>query len=385
MKKVTIFGSSGSIGRNALDIIRKNKNDFYVQGLCVYKNTRILKKQIEEFKPKYICIVKEEVADKIGAALPSGTKLFKGETGLEEFSSLPSDISLIGISGIACLKPLLINMKRTKRIALANKESLVVGAELVKEQARRYNSEVIPVDSEINALFQLLSFASKEYLKKVYLTASGGSLFNCSEKHLRKITLKDVLQHPTWQMGRRITVDSATLINKGFEVIETRHFFSLDYKMIDVVIHRESKVHALVELKDGITFSCLYNADMRIPIGHAFYHPERKPFLKKNCLPILQKLNFSFHPVDLKRFPLLKIVLEAARREDNSLVVINACDEVAIDYFLKKRVSFLSIYKAIEYIFSKYERAKLSTLEEILFWDNWARVKTKEYLEKECC
>lgn len=385
MRKVTIFGSSGSIGRSALDIIRKNRDDFSVQGLCVYKNIASLKKQIEEFKPGYVCVVNEKVADKIGGVLPQRTKLFRGEKGLEEFSSLSSDISLIGISGIACLKPLLINMKHTKCIALANKESLVVGGKLVKQQARRYRTRILPVDSEISALFQLLSFTSKKYLKKVYLPASGGSLFYRNKKNFSKITLKDVLQHPVWRMGKRITVDSATLVNKGFEVVETHHFFSLDYKMIDIVIHPESQIHALVELRDGITFSCLHKPDMRIPIGYAFYCPERKPFLKGKRLDILPNLNFSFYPVDYKRFPLLGIVLEAAKREDNSLVVINAADEVAIDYFLKKRINFLSLCKVITHIFSKYKRAKAETLEEILFWDNWARIKTKEYLEKKCC
>jgi 1-deoxy-D-xylulose-5-phosphate reductoisomerase len=382
MKKVIIFGSSGSVGRNALDVIRKYRKDFSVYGLCVYKNLGILKRQVEEFKPRYVCIVREDIAKKAKDLFSSQVKIFSGKTGLEEFSFLNSDISVMGIAGLASLKPLLINIKHTKRIALANKESFVVAASLVKKEAARYSTEVLPVDSEISALFQLFNLINKDHLRKVYLTASGGALFKFNKLQLEKVTPKAVLSHPTWKMGKRITVDSATLVNKGFEVIETHEFFDLNYKMVDIVIHPESRVHSLIELRDGIVFSCLYKPDMRIPLGYAFYYPHRVPLFRE--ANFRKKMHFTFIPLDYKKFPLLNLVLKAAQLRDNSLVVINASDEVAIDYFLKGKITFLAIYKAIEYVFSRCRSKKISTLEDILFWDNWARAKTKEYLERRC-
>ncbi|RKY33943.1 MAG: hypothetical protein DRP68_00845 [Candidatus Omnitrophota bacterium] len=187
-------------------------------------------------------------------------------------------------------------------------------------------------------------------------------------------------------MGRRITIDSATLVNKGFEVIETHEFFSIPYDLIDIVIHRESKIHSFIELKDGFSFLCFYFPDMRLPIGYALYYPERIPLLKNiPYFKIEDKMILTFYKLDYARFPLLKLVLEAAIRNDNSLIVINAADEVGIDYFLKGKVNFLSLYKVIEYMFSNYPSRKVSSLEDIIFWDNWARRKASEYLEKRCC
>ncbi|MCK4809966.1 MAG: 1-deoxy-D-xylulose-5-phosphate reductoisomerase [Candidatus Omnitrophica bacterium] len=387
MKKILVFGSTGSIGKGVLDILRRNKKDFSLYGLSAHKNIAMLERQVREFNPSYVCLTDERAADKLKNLLPPKIKLLRGETGLEEFSSLISDISVMGISGIAALKPLLINIKNTKRVALANKESMVIAGSLVKKQAKLNNTEILPVDSEINALYQTLACFRKSFLEKIYLTASGGPLFHLRKaSQFKKIKAKDVLRHPTWNMGKRISVDSATLVNKGFEVIESHEFFDIDYKMIDVLIHRESQIHSLVELKDGVSFLCAYEPDMRVPIGYALYYPQRVPFLKDKGFRVgSKKLGLTFLNVDYKKFPLMKLVVEAGKRKDNSIAVINAADEVAIEYFLKGKVNFLSISEVIKYMFDKCPPGKLQSLKDVLFWDNWAREKAKEYLEKKCC
>ncbi len=230
MKEVIIFGSTGSVGRSALEVIAGNPKDFNVKGLSANQDIKTLKAQIVKFNPRYVCVCDEIFAKKIEPFLKGKVKLLKGDRGLEEFSSLKSDISVMAISGVSALKPLLINLKYTKRVALANKESIVTAAPIIFSQAKKFNTEIIPVDSEINAFFQLMQFktdGSNTAFRKVYLTASGGALLGHKKKDFHKVTPKKVLKHPTWKMGERITVDSATLVNKAFEVIETHFFFGI--------------------------------------------------------------------------------------------------------------------------------------------------------------
>ncbi|MCM8787605.1 MAG: 1-deoxy-D-xylulose-5-phosphate reductoisomerase [Candidatus Omnitrophica bacterium] len=382
MKKVIIFGSSGSIGKNALDVIRKSKNNFKVIGLCVYKDVETLFAQAKEFLPENVCIVDKTHFHKI-KDLPKKIKVFMGKDGLNDFSKISSDISVMAIAGLSCLEPFLHHIPYTKRIALANKESIVTASRFVFKEAKKYNVEIFPIDSEINAIFQFFSLDKKilkNNLNKVYITASGGSLLNYRKKNLTSVKIKDVLSHPTWKMGKRITVDCATLVNKGFEVIEVHNFFGIPYEKIDVLIHRQSQVHALLELKDKTIIACLYPADMRIPISYALHYPER--FYNNDGMDFKNKICFSFEPISFKKFPLLKLILEAAKREDNSLVILNACDEISIEYFLKKKIKFIHIYKALEYMFSIYPSTRLKTIEDVFYWDNWAREKTKEYLDR---
>ncbi|MCK9573759.1 MAG: 1-deoxy-D-xylulose-5-phosphate reductoisomerase [Candidatus Omnitrophica bacterium] len=375
MKTINIFGSTGSIGKNTLDVIRKNKKDFKVLGLCTHSNVGALCAQIKEFSPSYVCVVNEESAGKI-KHLNKKIKLFKGEIGLREFSSINCDTSLMAISGISALKPLMINIEHAKKIALANKESIVTAGDFVLDKAKRFKTKILPVDSEINALFQLS--ASQNNFSKVYLTASGGALFDYKPKDLSRVCVKTVLSHPTWRMGRRITIDSATLVNKGFEVVESHQFFNLPYENIGIVIHRESNVHALVEFKDKTLFACMYPPDMRIPISFALSYPKRIDALQ--TLNFKGKLSLTFEPLRVRQFPLLDIVLNGAKRGGNSLTVLNGCDEVAIEYFLGNKIKFTDIYKAMNYMFSHYKQAKLKTLDDVFYWDTWAKEKTKEYL-----
>lgn len=383
MKKVIIFGSTGSIGKSALAVIGKAKDKFKVVGLAANKDLNALYRQIKQFKPQAVCLTDEGKAARLKPKLLKGVKLFSGESGLLEFSGLKSDISLMAISGVACLKPLLENIKHTKRVALANKESLVTAGSLVLAKARKYKTEILPVDSEINALFQLVSenkSLTNGSLSKVYLTASGGALCGLKNKDLAKVTVKKVLAHPTWKMGKRITVDSATLVNKAFEVIETHFFFGLPYNKIDILLHRESTIHALVEKNDGTLFACLYPPDMKLPISFALHYPTRQPKEKK--VNFKNRFSYNFEPMPYANYPLLRIVLEAARRRDNSLAILNACDEVAVCAFLKGKIKFTDIIKIMTHIFKTYPRRKIKNINQVFCWDKWGRAKTKEEIAK---
>ena len=383
MRRVLVFGSSGSIGRSVLEIIRRDKHNFSVLGLMVNKNIEKLMEQTEEFMPKYVCVANEKQAKKIMGRLPRGVKLLYGEKGVDNFSSLKADISVMGIVGISSLRPLLIAMKHSKRIALASKEAIVAAGELVVKQSIKYGIQLIPIDSEINALFQLLGCMGKSQLKKIYLTASGGPLFGYSSKDMKKVTKKVVLSHPTWKMGKRITVDSATLVNKGFEVMESHYLLGIDYKDIDIVIHRESYIHAIIESKDNMLFSLMYKPNMMIPISFSLYYPKRN-FPLRDFNTLFSSLKLSFDRVDYNRFPLLGVVIKAAKLGGNFPVVVNAADEVAVGHFLKGKVRFYDIQRAVEYVFSKTKKAPAVDLDSIYFWDEWARRKTEEFIGKIC-
>lgn len=379
-KKVVIFGSTGSIGKNALSVIRESKGKFKVIGLCANRDINTLYNQIKEFRPLSVCVRDEGKAKSLKKRLGRGIKLFSGQRGVEEFSSIKSDIAVMAIAGISSLKPLLIAIANSKRIALANKESIVTAGPLVFKRAKRFNTQILPVDSEINALFQLIEGGCQDDLRKVYLTASGGALAGYSKSRLAKVGVRKVLDHPTWKMGKRVTVDSATLVNKGFEVIETHYFFGLDYQKIGIVLHKESAIHALLEYKDNTLFACLYPPNMKMPISHALCYPKR--LNSKEGVNFKSSFSYNFKPLDYKDYPLLRIILQAGKKEDNSLVILNAVDEVAIDYFLRRRIKFIDIYKVMAHIFRNYKSSKIKIIEDVFFWDDWARKRAEEYLNR---
>lgn len=391
-QRVLIFGSTGSIGRNALSVVRKSKDKLKVIGLCADKDSDALYRQVKEFNPLFVCLRDENKAKGLKTRLGRGIKFFSGCKGLEEFSSIKSDIAVMAIPGISALKPLLAAIANSKRIALANKESIVTAGALVFKRAKRFDTEILPVDSEINALFQLIGHfrypaprifdrnRESNGLRKVYLTASGGALAGYSKAKLAKVGVKKVLDHPTWKMGRRVTVDSATLVNKGFEVVETHHFFGLSYRKIGIVLHRESAVHALLEYQDNTLFACLYSPDMKTPISHALYYPGRLNSRKE--VNFKSSFSYNFQPINYRDYPLLKVILRAAEKEDNSLVVLNAADETAIDYFLRRRIRFIDIYKVMVHFSRNYESAKIGSIKDVFFWDDWTRKRTKEYLDR---
>jgi len=378
-KKILIFGSTGSIGKSALDVAWADKKNFSVLGLCANSDTAALLEQVKKYNPKYVCIVDEQSALKIKSCLPKGVVLFSGLSGLDEFSSIKADISVMAISGIACLRPLYRNIEYVKHIALANKEAVVAAGDLIFNKAKKFSTKILPVDSEINSLYQLLE--GEKQCAQLYLTASGGALYEYSPAQLKKVTAAQVLAHPTWKMGKRITVDSATLVNKAFEVIETNRFFGIDYDDIDVVVHRQSYVHAILRRQDGTFFMCVYPPDMKMPIAHAMYHPHTA---KINNVPDAfdKNLLFTFEPLNMAQFPGFSVVLDAAKKGGNYLAAINACDEVAVEAFLSGKICFMDIVKILEYVYQRLPCKKVVSVEDILYWDNRARQEAVKYLEQ---
>ena len=278
MKKITLLGSTGSIGVNALDVLDKNPKKFKVVALTAGRNIRLLAQQILKFHPKIVAVQSRQDAERLHQILgvKNNIPILYDETGIEEVASYPSsDIVLSAISGAAGLKPTLAAIEAGKDIALANKETMVVAGHIVTKKARQKNIKILPVDSEHSAIFQCLAGQRPENLRRIILTASGGPFYNLSKADLKKVTLAQALKHPRWKMGRKITIDSASLMNKGLEVIEAKWLFNLDIAHIDVLIHPQSVVHSLIELLDGSVLAQLGIADMRIPIAYAFAYPDR--------------------------------------------------------------------------------------------------------------
>lgn len=383
MVKLTIFGSTGSVGKSALEVVRASGGTLVVEGLCACRDTKTLAAQVREFSPARVCIVDAHAARSF-CLRQRGMTVFRGPEGLDEFAAGKTDIAVMAISGISALKPLLAVIPHAQRVALANKESIVVGGSFVFAQARKYGTQILPVDSEINALFQLFEAHERRGngFDRVYITASGGALFGYSRARLQTVTVRDVLAHPTWNMGARITVDSATLVNKAFEVIETHHFFNVAYSKIGVMIHRKSQIHAFVELRDKTIMACLYPADMRIPIAFALHYPQRVE--TSRGIDLTRPFSFDCAPLSQKQFPLFKLVVNAAARRDNGLVVLNAADEKAIECFLKNKIRFTDIGKVMEYMGGHYSSTAMAGIEDIFYWNEWASSKTEEYIKTLC-
>ena len=384
MKKITILGSTGSIGLSALDVIEKNQQRFQVVALAAGKNINLLKKQIEKFKPKVVAVSTKESALKLREALTSKSKvkIFYDKEGLREIASFPStDIVVSAISGSAGLIPTLAAIEAGKDIALANKETMVMAGEIVTKKAKKKGVKIIPVDSEHSAIFQCLEGRKRENLRRIILTASGGPFFNFTGNELKKVSLSQALQHPNWKMGKKITVDSASLMNKGLEVIEAKWLFNLDISDIDVLIHQQSIVHSLVEFIDGAFLAQMGIPDMKIPIAYALTYPERII----NDLPSLDLVKIGkleFLKPDIKKFSCLGLAYAAGLCGGTAPVVLNAADEVAVSAFIEKKIRFIDLPKIIEKILVLHNSINNPSLDDILQADLWARRETKKIIER---
>jgi len=384
MKKITILGSTGSIGISALDVIEKNQQCFQVVALAAGKNINLLKKQIEKFKPKVVAVSSKDSALKLREALTAKTKvkIFYDEEGLKEIASFPSaDIVVSAISGSAGLMPTLAAIEAGKDIALANKETMVMAGEIVTKRAKKKGVRIIPVDSEHSAIFQCLEGRKRENLRRIILTASGGPFLNFTRNELKKVSLSQTLQHPNWKMGKKITVDSASLMNKGLEVIEAKWLFNLDISDIDVLIHPQSIVHSLVEFIDGAFLAQMGIPDMKIPIAYALTYPERII----NDLPSLDLVKIGkleFLKPDIKKFSCLALAYAAGLCGGTAPVVLNAADEVAVSAFIEKKIRFIDLPKIIEKILVLHDSINNPSLDDILQADLWARIETKEIIER---
>ncbi len=375
MKRIAILGSTGSIGVNTLRVVSSLKGRFEVVGLSANSSVELLARQASVFRPTILCVKDALLEKELTGLLGSRkTKVVSGEEGLLEIVSR-RDVEMVvcAIAGTRCLAPLLKAIECGKEIALANKEALVSAGEIVMARASSKGVRLIPIDSEHSAIFQCLEGRPRRLLRKIYLTSSGGPLLNVAAKSFDRVSRKLVLRHPKWKMGKKITVDSATLMNKGLEVIEAKWLFDIDESNVEVLIHPEAVVHSLVELVDGSVIAQLATPDMRLPIQFALTYPERLTSLVEP-LDLVKTGRLVFQKPDLRRFPCLALARRALREGGTSPAVLTAADEEAVDSFLSGAISFSQIPRVIEGVLSRHRRktARL-TLEDVREADAWAR------------
>jgi 1-deoxy-D-xylulose-5-phosphate reductoisomerase len=384
MKKITILGSTGSIGLSALDVIEKNSQRFQVEALTAGKNIKLLKKQIEKFRPKAVAVSNKETALKLRDSLTkkNKVKVLYDEEGLKEVASFPSaDIVISAIAGSAGLIPTLAAIEAGKDIALANKETMVMAGEIVTGKAAKKRVKIIPVDSEHSAIFQCLEGQNRKNLRRIILTASGGPFLNFTGNELKNVTLSQTLRHPNWKMGRKVTIDSATMMNKGLEIIEAKWLFNMDISRIDVLIHPQSIVHSMIEFNDGAFLAQMGVPDMKVPIAYALTYPERI----MNNLPSLDLVRIGkleFGSPDMKKFPCLRLAYAAGLCGGTAPVVLNAADEIAVSAFMEHKIRFIDLPKIIEKVFNRHNTVNDPSLEDILHADLWAKRETGKIIER---
>lgn len=386
-KYVTVLGSTGSIGINTLEVIERLGRCFRVFGLSAGKNIKLLREQIKRFKPRVVAVENEGVCNLLKAEY-SNTKIIflKGIDGIAELAGMrDDDIVVSAISGAAGLIPTFSAIKRGKRVALANKESMVIAGPLILKELKRHSGELIPVDSEHSAIFQSINGDRKKSISRLLLTASGGPFLNTPLKDLKKIKPENALKHPKWKMGRKITVDSATLMNKALEVIEARWLFEVPPDNIEVVIHPECIVHSMVEFKDGSVIGQFSLPDMRTPIAYALTYPERADLGLKR-LDITEIGALHFYEPDRKKFQGLDFAysaLEECNQKGGTMpAVLNASNEIAVDAFLNKLINLLDIYDTIEYSMKRHKAYIPTTIDDLLDADRFGREKASEYIRK---
>jgi 1-deoxy-D-xylulose-5-phosphate reductoisomerase len=384
MKNITILGSTGSIGCSTLDVVAKNPERFRVRALAAGENVKTLKKQIEKFRPEVVAVKTKKTALQLRESLKAKTrvKIVYETEGLKEVASFPaSDIVVSAISGSAGLIPTLAAIHAGKNIALANKETMVLAGEIVTKQSRKKGINIIPVDSEHSAIFQCLQGNRREDFRRIILTASGGPFLNFTESQLKKVTLDQALRHPKWEMGKKITIDSASMMNKGLEVIEAKWLFDADIHAIDVLIHPQSIVHSMVEFTDGAMMAQMGIPDMKIPIAYALSYPARM-IIDLPRLNLIKVKSLEFYQPDVKKFPCLNLAREAGICGGTAPAVLNAADEVAVSAFIKKKILFTDLPIIIDKVLRMHSVVYHPSLDDILQADLWARTKTEKIIER---
>jgi 1-deoxy-D-xylulose-5-phosphate reductoisomerase len=385
--RIVVLGSTGSVGRSTMDVLRANREHFRLLGLAAGDNIRELEKQISEFAPLAVSVKSPRAARELREKF-SGLQVFHGREGLDEIVSLPGcDAVVAAITGTDGLQAAFQAVRLGHRLCLANKETLVAAGELINREAAAAGAEIVPIDSEQSAIFQCLAASERggaptASVRRVILTASGGPFFRDSKRDLDAITVAEALAHPTWSMGRKITIDSATLMNKALEIIEASHLFRLGPEQIDVVIHPQSVVHSLVEFVDASVLAQLGVPDMRLPILYALSHPER---IAGACahldLAALQQL--EFFAADPVRFPSLRLAYDVLRQGRNAGAVFNTANEVAVEFFLAGRIGFTTIFSVVAGVLEREEFQPLHCLEDVLQTIALTRKKTIALIEKE--
>ncbi|RDY23899.1 1-deoxy-D-xylulose-5-phosphate reductoisomerase [Romboutsia maritimum] len=383
MKKISILGSTGSIGTQTVDVVRANRDKFEVVAISANSSVDLLLEQIKEFRPKYVAVYNENSAKKLKENIPTDIKIevLSGMEGLKTISSLDEiDILLTAVVGMIGLVPTLCAIQKGITIALANKETLVTAGQLVMKEAKKYNVDILPVDSEHSAIFQALNGESHKTIEKIILTASGGPFRGKVKKDLLKITKNEALKHPNWSMGRKISIDSSTLMNKGLEVIEAKWLFDVDYKDVDVVVHPQSIIHSMVQFNDSSIIAQLGCPDMRLPIQYALTYPDR-------ILNDFERLDFSkmstftFEKPDLETFPCLKLAYDCLNQGGTYCAALNSANEILVNEFLEDKIGFYDIPYYIEKTLEAHNSISEPTLEDILEIDRWSREFVKKSIK----
>lgn len=373
MKRIAVLGSTGSIGRETLDVIRASGGEFTAGVLLAHANAQLMLRQAEEFRPALVCLTDEAAARSIEKRLPEGTKLYcAGDAALVAAASGEADIAVNGISGFAGTLPLIAALRRGRRVALANKESVVCALPLVKSAIESGKGEIIPVDSEQSAIFQCLAAGRRQDVKKLILTASGGPFRTYNKEALMRVRPMDAMKHPTWKMGGKVTLDSATLFNKGLEVIEAAHLFDIAPEMIDVLIHPQSVVHSMVEYADNSIIAQLSAPDMRLAIRYALTYPEREPG-GFGRLDLASLSGITFEKPDEERFPALRLAYAALREEGLAPCVFSAANEQAGELFMQGRIGFCDIPALVERALQHIPAGAADSEEAIIAADASAR------------
>jgi len=384
MKNISILGSTGSIGVSTLDVIVKNPSRFRVLALSAGKNLKLLKDQIDLFKPKAVSVLDEYYADQLVDMLGDspGTKILWGDDGYREVASFKeADMVVSAIVGAAGLLPTVEAINAGKDVALANKETMVMAGSLVVEKAKTMGVNILPVDSEHGAIFQCLQGHNREDVRKIILTASGGPFFHLSGEKLKEVTLGDALKHPNWEMGQKITIDSASMMNKGLEVIEAKWFFDVDVDKVDVLIHPQSIVHSMVEYNDGSVIAQLGVPDMKAPIAYALSYPERLSDVI-STLDLCEVGRLEFFPPDFDKFKNLKLAYFAIRKGGTMPAVLNAANEVAVDAFVAGTIGFIDMPDVVEETIDSHKPVEPLSISDVLEADRWGRHKAKEIVER---
>ncbi|MFV9509822.1 1-deoxy-D-xylulose-5-phosphate reductoisomerase [Tepidibacillus sp. LV47] len=381
MKNISILGSTGSIGTQTLEVVRSHPDQFRVVALSGGENLDRLREQIKIFFPKVVSVKTKELAEKLKSEVDSRISIVYGEEGFIEVATHPDvDFVVSAVVGSIGLKPTIEAIKAGKQIGLANKETLVSAGHIVMDLAKKKQVPILPIDSEHSAIFQSLNGEKKEQVRRIILTASGGSFRDKSREELKNVSVEDALKHPNWSMGAKITIDSATMMNKGLEIIEAHWLFDMPFDKIDVMIHPESIIHSMVEYIDKAIIAQLGTPDMKIPIQYALSYPDRFE-LKQEPLDLTTIGSLHFEKPDFSRFPSLKMAYECGKEGGTMPTVLNAANEEIVAAFLSGKIPFIEIESYIEKVLEKHHKIKNPNFEEITEADQWARRMVRSFIK----
>lgn len=381
MKKISILGSTGSIGSQTLEIIRRFPEKFEVTGLCAGKNIDLLAEQVTEFAPKVVSVTRKEDSGRLREIAGPKTQIYYGDEGnIAVATEGDCDLVISSMVGFPGLLPTLSAIRAGKDVAIANKESLVVAGGLLVSEAKSQDVTLLPVDSEHSAIFQTLGEKDREFLKRIIITASGGPFRKTPKKDLEKVTVTEALRHPTWKMGDKITIDSATLMNKGFEIIEARWLFDIPAEKISIWVHPQSIVHSILEYVDGSFITHLSASDMKIPIARALSYPQRLDLGNPQASPD-DLSNIMFEELDTDKFEAPEIAVECLRMGGTYPTVLNAANEVAVNAFLGERIRFTDIIPIVRETLERHDKLDSKCLDNILEADKWSRITARFAME----